>query len=373
MDLFEKPKARVLAYYLPQYHPIPENDKWWGKGFTEWTNVGKAKPLFLGHYQPHVPADLGYYDLRLPEVRQAQADLAQKYGVEGFIYWHYWFGNGKRLLERPFNEVLKSRKPDFPFALAWANETWKGFAFGVNNEREALIEQTYPGIDDYVNHFYTILPAFKDNRYITCDGKPLFIIYQASNIPDVTEFIELWNELAIKNGLKGIYFIAHEMERQTDEDVFLYYELRKNQGFDAINFVNTIVRRCDMPFLYKMLRKMFYKNPHFRLIPDIRPYNTSIFSTNLNKNSDVIPTIMPDWDHTPRTGKKGVVLVGSTPNKFNIAVKKIMHDIELKEYDKRFIFIKSWNEWAEGNYMEPDLRWGTKYLEALAKEILKNK
>lgn len=149
-------KARVIALYLPQFHPIPENDAWWGKGFTEWTNVAKAKPLFKGHYQPHIPADLGFYDLRLPEVREAQAELAREAGIEGFCYWHYWFGNGRRLLERPFNEVLESGKPDFPFCLAWANHSWssnswkKGFALQKNT---LLLEQTYPGEQDYIDHF----------------------------------------------------------------------------------------------------------------------------------------------------------------------------------------------------------------------------
>lgn len=170
-------KARIIAFYLPQYHPIPENDAWWGKGFTEWTNVGKAKPLYRGHYQPRVPADLGYYDLRVPETRQAQADMARSYGVEGFMYWHYWFGGGKRLLERPFNEVLASGEPDFPFALAWANETWKGFAHGLAN-RNTLIEQRYLGEQDYIDHFHAVLPAFRDRRYITVDGKPLFMVYK---------------------------------------------------------------------------------------------------------------------------------------------------------------------------------------------------
>ena len=168
-------KARVIAFYLPQFHPIPENDEWWMKGFTEWTNVGKARSLFPGHYQPKVPADLGYYDLRVPETRQAQADMAREYGIEGFCYWHYWFGNGKRLLERPFNEVLASGKPDFPFCLAWANESWKGFFHGVKT-KQALITQLYPGEDDYIAHFETVLPAFKDPRYITVDDKPVFMI-----------------------------------------------------------------------------------------------------------------------------------------------------------------------------------------------------
>ena len=169
-------KARLLALYLPQFHPIPENDLWWGKGFTEWTNVGKARRYFRNHYQPRVPADLGYYDLRVAETRQAQADMAREYGVEGFVYWHYWFGNGKRLLERPFNEVLASGEPDFPFALAWANESWRGFAHGITN-RNMLIEQLYGGVEDYTAHFRAVLPAFRDHRYITVDGKPLFMIY----------------------------------------------------------------------------------------------------------------------------------------------------------------------------------------------------
>ena len=136
-------KIRVLAFYLPQFHPIPENDKWYGKGFTEWTNVGKAKPLFRGHYQPRVPADLGYYDLRVPETRQAQADMAREYGVEAFCYWHYWFGNGRRLLERPFNEVLESGKPDFPFCLAWANHSWRGISVGRNIGWFAYYQSVY--------------------------------------------------------------------------------------------------------------------------------------------------------------------------------------------------------------------------------------
>lgn len=159
-------KARVLALYLPQYHPVPENDMWWGKGFTEWSNVTKAKPLFRGHYQPKLPTDLGFYDLRLPEVREEQAKLAKEAGIEGFIYWHYWFGNGKRLLERPFNEVLESGKPDFPFALAWANHTWSTktwkSAIGETAKKGVIMEQTYPGIEDYTEHFYYALKAFKD-------------------------------------------------------------------------------------------------------------------------------------------------------------------------------------------------------------------
>ena len=363
-------KARVLAYYLPQFHPIPENDEWWGKGFTEWTNVGKAKKLFLGHYQPHVPADLGYYDLRVPETREAQADMAREYGVEGFVYWHYWFGNGRVLLERPFTEVLHSGQPDFPFCLAWANETWKGFAFGQNDERNALIEQRYLGDEDYIAHFKYVLPAFKDKRYITCDGKPIFIIYKADDIPDISHYMELWQDLARKNELNGIYFIAHELERQGEKSTLFYYKKRKDEGFDGVNFVNMMVRRNeDLPLWLRILRRLLYKNPSFRIIPSLRPYRTDIFKTILDEKEDVFPSVLPNWDHTPRTGIRGDVLYGSTPEKFGEAVKSAVERISGKEADKRFLFIKSWNEWAEGNYMEPDLRWGRKYLEALKNAI----
>lgn len=180
-------KARVIAYYLPQYHPIPENDRFWGKGFTEWTNVGKAKPLFRGHYQPRVPADLGYYDLRLPEIREEQAKLAKEAGIEGFCYWHYWFGGGKELLERPFNEVVESGSPDYPFCLGWANHTWSTRTWTSNKSRykETIIaEQTYPGVGDYVQHYNTYKKAFKDSRYITVDGRLLFVVFDSTAIPD---------------------------------------------------------------------------------------------------------------------------------------------------------------------------------------------
>lgn len=365
-----QPKARVLAYYLPQFHPIPENDEWWGKGFTEWTNVGKAKPLFPGHYQPHVPADLGYYDLRVPETREAQAQLAREYGIEGFIYWHYWFGNGKRLLERPFNEVLSSGKPDFPFALAWANETWQGFWFGDDGSRNVLIEQTYPGEQDFINHFYTVLPAFQDKRYITCEGKPIFIIYKPAQIPDISTFISLWQTLARKNGLKGIFFIAHQSSLFTDDKIRCVLDQRLSEGFDSLNVVNVWPKDLSLfPIWNRILRKLFFKNKRFRLIPDLRPYLPELFRIPFADKETIIPSVVPGWDHTPRTGIDGIVLYGSSPEKFGDITRIILKDISNKPYDKRLLFIKSWNEWAEGNYVEPDLKYGKKYLEALKQVI----
>ena len=194
-------KARVIAYYLPQFHPTPENDKFWGKGFTEWTNVGRARPLFHGHYQPRVPADLGYYDLRMPEIREQQAELAREAGIEGFCYWHYWFGGGKELLERPFNEVVESGKPDFPFCLGWANHTWstRTWTSSKTGYQETIIaEMTYPGDEDHISHFYKYLNAFKDKRYIKVDGKLLFVIFAPQDFVDFPHFKDLCLKSATK-------------------------------------------------------------------------------------------------------------------------------------------------------------------------------
>lgn len=358
---------RILALYLPQFHPIPENDQWWGKGFTEWTNVGKAKPLFRGHYQPHVPADLGYYDLRVPETRKAQAEMAKKYGIEGFVYWHYWFGNGKRLLERPFNEVLKSGEPDFPFALAWANETWKGFAHGLKN-RNVLIEQLYPGDEDYIAHFNEVLPAFKDKRYITVDGKPIFLIYKPHQLPDASHFINLWQRLAKENGLPGIYFIAHHQstkehnykpERESLQEMLSW-------GFDAVNFVRLtkcLENRSLFDKLYGRIKRFVYK------IPLAIPYKKAMryFTDDIDKDERVIPSIIPCWDHSPRSGKEALVLTNSTPELFGQHIDNVLNNVSEKE--NKLIILKSWNEWAEGNYMEPDLRWGTQFLDVLSNKL----
>jgi len=350
-------KARIIAFYLPQYHPIPENDAWWGKGFTEWTNVGKAKPLYRGHYQPRVPADLGYYDLRVPETRQAQADMARSYGVEGFMYWHYWFGGGKRLLERPFNEVLASGEPDFPFALAWANETWKGFAHGLTN-RNTLIEQRYLGEQDYIDHFHAVLPAFRDRRYITVDGKPLFMVYKPLQHPDMQAFVELWQRLARENGLPGIYFVGQAEVGQEQKILRL--------GMDAACIFRMMECVNRRPFLKKVVQRIkinLFKHPRvFRYAEAAR-----WFVGPEDTRDDIIPTIYSGWDHTPRSGCEGTVFSHYTPDVFERHVKQVLRAVENKPASLKIVFVKSWNEWGEGNYMEPDRRYGLQFLERLKK------
>lgn len=358
-------KVRILALYLPQFHPIPENDVWWGKGFTEWTNVGKAKPLFKGHYQPRVPADLGYYDLRLPESRIAQAELAKEHGIEGFCYWHYWFGNGKQLLERPFNEVLKSGQPNFPFCLAWANHSWEDKLFNKEGSKLLLIKQEYPGEADHLMHFNAVLPAFKDMRYIRVDNKPLFLIHDPMGVPDLALFIANWQKWAKANGLLGIHFVAHAFKVSQ-------FEYLKNKGFDAVNLLRLFdfVKReySWIERLYNKTSRIIFGRGLFTDYAIASKY----FHGLEDAEETVYPTIIPNWDHSPRSGRRLNNLYNSTPEAFQRHAEQVIQYVSQKSDQHKIIFLKSWNEWAEGNYMEPDLKFGRKYLEALKRAIHKN-
>lgn len=345
------PKARLIAFYLPQFHPIPENDRWWGKGFTEWTNVTKAHPLFDGHYQPRFAADLGYYDLRVPETRLSQAEMAQECGVEGFCYWHYWFA-GKRLLERPFLEVLKSGKPNFPFCLAWANETWTGIWGG--DPHRILMKQSYPGRQDYEVHFYEMIDALSDERYITVDKKPIFLIYKPSGLPDPRKFTDCWQELAIKSGLKGLFFVGCSGPEWVPQD----------HGFDACVIDPTALYRKAISLQTHL---MLCSNPVTFLYEDVIKYALP----ELKENVVQYPCVVPNWDDTARYGRKGLVLHNSTPELFKGHLKQAIAQVRHRQFDHRVIFIKSWNEWAEGNYLEPDQRFGKAYLEVIKEEIVR--
>lgn len=354
----------MIAFYLPQFHPVPDNDRWWGPGFTEWTNVGKARRYFRGHYQPRVPADLGYYDLRLPEVRRAQADMAREYGVEAFCYWHYWFGDGKRLLERPLEEVVASGQPDFPFCLAWANESWKGFAHGLKN-RNLLIEQRYPaGDEDYIAHFHAILPTLRDKRYFRVDGRPLFMVYRPHELPDVAHFIDLWQKLARENGLGGIYFIAHKLHYRDPWSAQDYID----KGFERIAFIQLSDYLKSLPKIKKGWNKLLQ-----RLLgrPQCSRYRSFVRhpSHEIGRDPRFVPSLLPDWDHSPRSGREGDVLLGSTPALFERQVRRVVESVANVPAEERLVILKSWNEWGEGNYMEPDLKWGKQYLQALKKAL----
>lgn len=372
-------QARLIPFYLPQFHPIPENDRWWGKGFTEWTNVAKAKPLFKGHYQPRLPADLGYYDLRLPEVREAQAELARNAGIEGFCYYHYWFG-GKQLLEQPFDEVVASGKPDFPFCLCWANQTWTGVWYGA--PQRTLVEQTYPGREDHRRHFLALRKAFLDERYLRLNDRPIFAIFRPNEIPNVTAFIDQWQELAVRNGLPGLHFVAHL------QNVELPWDFR-SAGFDSSVIVN-VFKGFTVPFRDVILRRMrrvgsqglsketvrhfFWRRyrslvgkfgGHVRLYRDAIPF----LLDGCSEQSDIYPCVAPNWDNTPRSQAGGYVLHESTPELFRAHLRDALNLVESRDPEERLVFVKSWNEWGEGNYLEPDQKFGHDYLKVIEEEL----
>lgn len=358
-----KIQMKIIAYYLPQFHPIEENNLWWGEGFTEWTNVSKAKKYFPGHYQPKIPKDLGFYDLRCSETQELQAKLAKEAGVDAFCYWHYWFGNGKQLLEKPLQQVMKNKTPDLPFCIGWANETWMSKVWDSSKSKKdkILIEQLYPGTDDYVNHFNSILPILKDDRYLKIDGSPVFVLYKPLEFDDCKAFIELWNDLAVKAGFKnGIHFVGYaNYDYQVEPIIKL--------GFNAVNMVRLSEFVNYKKFRIKNIWSLFL-NKYLKL-PMIIHYSQAIkyFCDERDKNDMIYPTLLPNWDHTPRSGNRGLVLHKSTPALFYKHVVSIFRLLNNKPESKQIVFLKSWNEWGEGNYLEPDLKYGKEYINMLAK------
>ena len=346
-------KPRLIAFYLPQFYPTKENDEWWQKGFTEWTNVGRAKPLFRGHDQPRVPTDLGYYDLRVPEVREQQAKMAKEAGIEGFCYWHYWFA-GRRLLDRVFSEVLTSGKPDYPFCLCWANHSWYQKTWDPTKPDKLLIEQTYPGVEDYKNHFYAMLPAFKDKRYMTVEGKPIFGIYSTTDFPDATRFMATWNELAKENGLPGFYFCAFTYHATKVKDLL-------KMGYDSTVLDNLLwlIRNKQKSKLALAIRHITHRPFTFQY-----DYYIKCMMDLYQCGQNMHPCICPNFDHSPRSSWRGPVLINHSPKNWQKLCESIFAVCSKREHDSNLVFVKAWNEWGEGNYLEPDDTFGRGFLEA---------
>jgi hypothetical protein len=368
--------ARVIAFYLPQFHAIPENDGWWGKGFTEWTNVAKARPLFPGHAQPVVPGELGFYDLRVPEVREAQAVLAREHGVEAFCYWHYWFA-GRELLDRPLKEVVASGHPDFPFCIGWANHSWTGIWSGAPNRM--LMEQTYPGPADHEAHFGAIEPALCDQRYVRVDGKPLVVVYNPVAIPEAQRFIEQWRGLALLSGLPGLFllgigplqrpsFLADGYDGWISSVPDCFFgpsdlglgRLRpgRSRGGRALEDVVRSISNTAHARLYAAGPRVVSYVEAVKLVAALSVRDDARY-----------PSVFPGWDNTPRSGRNGWVFMGTTPESFRRHVRDALAVLEGRPREKRLLFVKSWNEWAEGNILEPDLRYGKAYLEALGAAV----
>jgi hypothetical protein len=350
--------VRAVAFYLPQFYPIPENDEWWGKGFTEWTNVAKAKPLFPNHYQPRLPADLGFYDLRVPETRAAQAQLARDYGIEGFCYWHYWF-NGRRILERPFEEVLNSGEPDFPFCLGWANHTWSRRWSG--EEKNILIQQTYSAEDD-IQHAVWLTKPFADSRYIHVHGRPLLVVYNPYHLPEPRRTTDTIRDVAVKAGLPEPYLVGINLANPEVDP--------RSLGFDGAINHQPQFRAIPRPLLHegpskkRVLRNLRYRIVDSRLkILDYMEAMTAIFSSK--PTYPAWPCVVVDWDTTPRLGRSAIIFDGATPQAFEDCLKRIVHDQLVIPHEERFVFINAWNEWGEGMYLEPDTKFGKGYLEAV--------
>lgn len=358
----EDPAAvHLIAINLPQFHPVPENDAWWGPGFTEWTNVTKAKPLWPGHHQPQLPADLGFYDLRLPEAREAQAALAREYGISAFCYYHYWF-TGKRILERPVDEIVASGKPDFPFCLCWANENWTRTWDGM--DREMLLEQTY-SIEDDRAHIRSLIPILSDPRYLRMDGKLALFIYRTDMLPDPAATAKIWREEVRSAGL-GELFLGAFVTRGVDLDSW---------GFDvAVEFVP-----CPTPTPRGRSLKRFVTRYLARA--SARLHGTSEAAVHLYddlkdgriaapppQGADArrwLRGVTPAWDNSARRKRRPIIYTGSTPDKYGAWLKAMIGWTRRNTPPgRRFVFINAWNEWAEGNHLEPDRRFGRAYLEA---------
>jgi lipopolysaccharide biosynthesis protein len=344
--------TRAIAFYLPQYHPIPENDVWWGKGFTEWTNVARGRPFFKDHEQPHLPGELGFYDLRLPEVRSQQAALARKHGIHGFCYYYYWF-NGRRLLERPLDEVLRSREPDFPFCICWANENWTRRWDGA--EDDILLEQVHTATSD-ADFIRDIIPILKDPRYIRVDGAPLLLVYRPAILQNPLHAVDVWRREARAAGLEALHLCAVQSFGFTDP---------RPIGFDAV--VEFPPHGIVIPEVTHELKQL---DPLFR--GRVYDYRDAV-SYALTKPSPPYRsyrTVMTSWDNTARRGADGNVFAFATPHDYEVWLRGVIAETSATlPPGQRLIFINAWNEWAEGAHLEPDQRHGSAHLQATARAL----
>jgi lipopolysaccharide biosynthesis protein len=364
---------RLISIYLPQFHPIPENNEWWGKGFTEWRNVVNSKPLFHGHYQPHLPADLGYYDLRLNEVFHEQIKLAKEAGIYGFMFYEYWF-EGKRLLEKPIENYLNDNEIDFPYFLCWANENWTRRWDGQDNE--ILLKQSY-NKDDYSRHFDEVYARhIISGRYIKIHGKPVIAVYKPYLIPNLNEMLSIWRNKSKELGFNDLYLISCESQGLPEKEGFdAYYEFQPNWKFVSVINQSVKVRFCSriislvaryLPLGYQ--KKIYSKNEMVTTnkIIDYKDYVHSQINQNSATAYKRFPCVMPGWDNSPRR-KNGnaVIFHNSTPKVFSEWLNFVIQTFKPYSDEENFIFINAWNEWAEGAHLEPCQYYGQAYLRAV--------
>jgi len=338
---------KTIAFYLPQFHPIPENDEWWGKGFTEWTNVTKAQPVFTGHYQPHFPSDLGYYDLRLRETRLDQIEMAKANGVHGFCYHYYWF-SGHRLLERPLDDMLADPESNMPFCLCWANENWTRRWDAA--EHNILMAQEYRPDDD-LEFIKSIVPYFQDPRYITLDGGPFLIVYRPQHLADAKKAVETWRSYCASIGFPKIHLACALTHHNWDYETY---------GFDSgVEFpphnitINNLAKKVDLQINFA------------GMCVDYHEAAEQYLARNYDAQNNVHRSVFPSWDNTARRRENAMIIMNGTPQNYEFwlarALRQTAHDFPNQE---RFVFVNAWNEWAEGCHLEPDVKYGHAFLEA---------
>ncbi|MDP1527466.1 MAG: glycoside hydrolase family 99-like domain-containing protein [Rhodocyclaceae bacterium] len=337
---------RLIAFYLPQFHPIPENDEWWGKGFTEWTNVTKAKPLFSGHYQPQLPTDFGFYDLRVRATRRDQIRLAKEYGIDGFCYHYYWF-SGKRLLNAPLDDMLTDPESDMPFCLCWANENWT--RRWDASEHKVLIAQRYLPEDD-LQFIKGLQPFFADPRYIRVDGKPFLIVYRPQHLPDARQTSQIWRDYCRSTGIGEIHICAALTHGNLDYAQF---------GFDSGVEFPPHNHQCQ-----NQASRLNFHEPFSGFVANYSEIATA-FLDRRYKSPNVFRSVFPAWDNTARTGSRAVFVLGSSPENYqHWLAESIRRTNEDFPGGDRLVFINAWNEWAEGCHLEPDRKYGRAFLDA---------
>lgn len=362
---------KIIAYYLPQFHTFPENDEWWGKGYTEWRSVKNAQPIFEGHYQPRIPYQGKYYDLTEVENLKWQAEIAKKYGVYGFCYYHYWF-EGKMLMYKPAELMLENKDIKLPFCMCWANHTWTK-AWSEHN-REVLMEQTYGDQKDWADHFYYFLKFFQDERYIRIDDKPVLVIYKPDHIPVLKQMLEFWNELAKRNGLKGLTFMyqQYSYNHQKDEagelfDYGIEFQPGKVKDQQLIYTLPIAIRKFRNLMVNKFNLRQTKASSMWYSYDDV--WERILKSKPMDDK--MIPGAFVDFDNTPRYKKMAAIYYGVTPDKFRHYLSlQIKHAKEV--YHKDMLFMFAWNEWGEGGYLEPDEKYGYGMLEAVRSALVEN-
>jgi lipopolysaccharide biosynthesis protein len=347
-------RIKAIAFYLPQFHPIPENDRWWGTGFTEWNNVTRGKPQFAGHYQPHLPGELGFYDLRLIEVQKRQIELAKTYGLHGFCYHHYWFG-GTRLLRQPLDQLLTHPDLDFPFCLCWANENWTRRWDGEDDE--VLIAQRHSPEDDLA-FIRDIEPALRDRRYIRVGERPLLIVYRPALFPDIKATATRWRDYCRGAGIGDLFLASTQAFDRHDPKEF---------GFDAT--IEFAPNNMGAPVITAQFRGV---NPRFN--GTVYDYNYLVEYSRQYEPAEypLFRTVTPMWDNEPRRPGRGTVFANSSPARYAEWLENACrYADDCLRPEEAFVFVNAWNEWAEGAHLEPDRRYGYAYLEATAAALRK--